>query len=312
MKKLIALLLVVVFVCSAFVGCDWLNFFDNETSLPNGVVESTITDISGNSITFAHSDNFTQDDIDFVAMICNESSEYISLVTTKEDLTLEKILYKVQNGEPLFLMNFQSPYIICAYLKPDKSELDINSYITPTIDITNYIWYKFTNTKSIPDSIEGMTKTKRSLSYLLYDCTIISDVVEKIEYNKKCKYYLPYVNEASFDITSNNMLVYYSNYSAEITESTFLGKFKFGYTIYTDEHGTKYLTTMGEEYIVGASGELDYSGTYADIEYGVFYKKVHPYFVYFSQLDAEYEYHGKTYILHMDCIKIEDLINAIK
>ena len=56
MKKLISLLLVVIFICSALVGCDWGSIFDKETSTttlkweaPEGMVETKVTDENGKS-----------------------------------------------------------------------------------------------------------------------------------------------------------------------------------------------------------------------------------------------------------------------
>ena len=58
MKKVISLLLVVVFVCSAFVGCGWINDVihggkEPQCKLPEGVIETNVTDENGNLLTVA-------------------------------------------------------------------------------------------------------------------------------------------------------------------------------------------------------------------------------------------------------------------
>ena len=62
MKKLTSILLVLTIIssCFAFVGCDWINIFGTTTTTTTGSPDPS-------TLQFAHSDNFTDEDIEFVA-----------------------------------------------------------------------------------------------------------------------------------------------------------------------------------------------------------------------------------------------------
>ena len=247
MKKLTCLLLVII-ACSVLVGCDWKNIFNKETSpeweAPEGVVETTTTDKDGNSITIAHSDNFTQDDIEFIMMFNGKMRNDRAVADMPPSYLLGDILSMGQAGEPLFLVHFSNPYIICAYLKPDSADYELNEFGSYKFDATKYVWYKYADSSQIAEEIDGMKLTKDV--YLLYDCIIERDIVNNVEYNKNCKYYLNYKSEATLNITSSDMLLYVEPQRVTniIGDNQFIAYPEYGggvLDVYIDENAFEYI-----------------------------------------------------------------------
>ena len=267
MKRIISLLLIFIMSCSVLVGCDWKNIFNKETSpeweAPDGVVETTTTDKDGNPITIAHSDNFTQDDIEFVAMRHGGVTGKVMLPYTDipAPYTLGETIRSAQNGSPLFLMHFENPYIICSYLKsnlPDEVADEKGYYY---MDVSRYVWYKFYDYKSIPEVIENMQLSTHS--YLLYDCIIVKNICTGTIYNKQCKYWLRYKSEYTLNHTKTNMMVL-RNRRDDITAPDvkfFTGNsvIGFGFEVYIDENGVEYLFFEHESYFPDGSLSRNYS-----------------------------------------------------
>ena len=265
MKKLISLLLVIIITCSTLAGCEWQRLFDYITpssttpkwEAPEGVIETLTVDESGNDITIAHSDNFTQDDIEFVLMLHNKIRSN-AIIDRPPNYLLYDVLTFAQNGYPLFLAHFENPYFICAYLKPDASEYELNEWREYEFDVTKYVWYKFETAADIPDFINGMQLTKET--YLLYECTIVKDIASGIEYNKSGKYYMTYENQSDYEIITSKMLLYY-DYPSWITgESKFIPYVKYGAStieIYTDEENIDYLYFLFESAYQDGTGYVN-------------------------------------------------------
>ena len=251
MKKLISLLLVIIITCSVLSGCDWDSLIDYITpstaapkwEAPEGVIETAMVDENGNSITIAHSDNFTQDDIEFVIYLHGKLRS-VAAIEPPPNYNLNDILSEGMNGNPIFLSHFENPYFVSAYLKSDAFEYELNKWGEYKFDVTKYVWYKFYNSEQIVDEIGEMERTKDT--YLLYDCIVERDIVNKVEYNKNCKCYMEYRGKYVLDKMFSDMLIYFD--SGLVSDVTGNSKFIFypefgsgGLEIYTDEDNIEYL-----------------------------------------------------------------------
>ena len=295
MKKLISLLLVVVFICSALVGCDGGSIFDKETSTttlkweaPEGMVETKVTDENGNLLTITHSNNFTQDDIDFVVML--HDNYKINAFNEPASYTLEDIIWNARQKSPIFLMHFENPYIIVAYLKPYQKS---NSNEYNFFDTTKYLWCKFNDSQSIPNTIGDAKLTQHS--YLLYDCIVEKDIINGVAYNKKCKYYLNYYDESSFNRTTNDMIVWMSGKNIGASDSKFImesGIEVTQYEVFVDDNDKKYLVLVGEMFNSTTGETINVAQLYLGEHYDTFY----PNFVRNDSLDRiEYLKNGGDY-----------------
>ena len=229
-----------------------------------GVIETTVTDSNGNEITISHTDNFTEDDIEFVLMFNGNKKSGSDQVDAPFFLPLSVALDGAKNNnEPIFLLYMKNPYVICAYQKPDMPnyEKDEDGYYY--FDVTKYVWGKFSAKEVIPDTFEGMTKTDSS--YLIYDCVVKKDIVSGNSYEKQCKYYWEYRGKGGMEITRQKMLVYYVN-STDAEMIT--GDYKYIKSIlylsverdvYTNESGKEYLYFKHESYQPDGSIYQNYS-----------------------------------------------------
>ena len=316
MKKLISLLLVIIFICSALAGCDRNSIFKKKETTttqpqweaPEGVVETVTIDKDGNSITIAHSDNFTQDDIDFVIM--QHKVQIGQQVTSMEYYTLARIIRSAQNGSPLFLMHFENPYVICSYLKPDQQENSVNNQGYDVLDVAKYVWYKFYDVQSVPKTIDGMELCEHS--YLLYDCTVVCDISNGVEYNRQCKYYLKYNDESSVERTATDMIIYFPNYNVGISNSKFIkepDEQETRYQVYTDEAGGQYLVMLDEEYFSNEDRAYPLAQIYLEDYYDILY----PHFTRNEALDVKYmHYNGVDYTVYrMKQIELDLLVNLM-
>ena len=125
MKKIISLLIIICFICPILSGCNMGEIVRGITfwKLPEGVIETIAIDKEGSSINIAHSDNFTQDDIEFVStlhgkMVCR--NDY--MIETVYDSVGRLLWQIIEKGKSPILTHYENPYIICAYLKPYQME----------------------------------------------------------------------------------------------------------------------------------------------------------------------------------------------
>ena len=181
-------------------------------------------------------------------------------------------------------MHFENPYVICAYLKVNNDGHIKTENGSKYLDITQYVWYKFYDVKSMPKVIDGMKKT--SYSYLLYDCTIISDIANSVEYNRQCKYYLKYSDESSFQHTTTDMIIYFLGVNIGELNKKFIMENQTEttrYQVYTDGSGVQYLVLLDEEY------HSDEGRGYplAQIFLEEYYDYLYPYFVENESLEVK-------------------------
>ena len=256
MKKLISLLLVIIFISTALAGCDWKSIFnksENVDDITSISTTTTTTTTTANPLfpenpTIEHGDNFTYEDIEFLMHLhgqkMGENSEE-SIPCSLYDVTLD-----AQRGTPLYLMKFENPYVISGYRKPDykKPQKDENGFYY--FDISQYIWYKFDDYESITQIMEDMNLP--SVSYMLFDCTVVEDVANNEEYNKHCKYYQKYSFGEDFTKFPSNMIVYFKNENVIQDNNHYIqgSLSKKRYEVYIDTNGIPYLFFKHETYLV--------------------------------------------------------------
>ena len=321
--KLIArVMLVVILVMSNLTlsACNWedmIAYFVSQTTpkweAPEGVIETATIDQNGNSITIAHSENFTQDDIEFVAMWHNKKMGANFGMNDVASFSLGDMIRSAQDGSPLYLMQIENPYIIVAYLKPNLPEYELDERNNYFFDSEKYLWYKFKTTDKIPNNIDDNKIT--IFSYLLYDCTIIKDIGKNLECNYKFKYYLDYNSKLENVENSEKFLAYYHGADVCSSAKKFLSKPLNdirGCNIYINENGVEYLKIPGDLRAYDAEGNLYVVDDYVKAALWPYeqdyYDILSPYFTYFSH--SEFEDKNDGTIFRYVYIKIDDFIKV--
>ena len=275
-KKITSILLVLTIIlsCFAFVGCDEDGFFlIIGWKLPEGATETVALDRNGNEITIAHSVDFAQDDIDFVLEIHNSKIEGdLGYHDTFGGYNMEYVIRGATEGDPVYFMHFEDSYIICGYRKPNQISYKKDNLGDYNLDVTKYVWYKFDDPKEIPKSIGGAKLTEHT--YLIYDCTVVGNMVSGDEYEYKCKYYLEYEDESSFYQTSTDMIIYLGGYTLDFNDDKFILAREEGtrQDIYIDEQGIKHIVFVDSIYHNDTGHQehnlsLSYFGEYFEILY---------------------------------------------
>ena len=270
--KLVARMMLLVLLLASVVslaGCDWDRLLTTtssfKTTVPNSIelndtqnttetIFTTINDVNGEIITIAHGKDLVKDDIDFILELHGKKRNDLVEYDRPPHYKLSEVLTMVKKGKPFFLAHFENPYIICAYLKLDVPEYEINEVGDYRFDITKYVWYKFYNAEQVVDAINGMERTNDS--YLFYDCTIERDIVNGVEYNKSCKYYMEYTGEHVLKRTTPDMLLYF-DFTYWMTEGMWFVPYPeysgSDFEVYVDENGAEYLYFNYRVYYEGGS-----------------------------------------------------------
>ena len=315
---LIAILIIGILSLSA---CEWMNFNSteqsnlkttkptsvNNTNLPNTfeTIQSTVELENGEAIAIIYGKDFSQDDIDFILMLHGETRNDRAICDPLMSYDLQGILTAGKNGHSILLAHFDNPYIICAYLKSDASKYEINKWGDYKFDITKYVWYKFYSSEQIVDEIDNMERTKDI--YLLYDSTIKRDIVNGVEYNKNCKYYMEYKSEYTWQLTTPDMLLYFEpRFVADVLgEKKYIRYPEFGggtLEVYVDENGAEYLYFYyGAYYENGTEYE-----NYTQDRFGEHYEYLSQ---YFQILDEYVNASGRT--VKSAGIKLDMLVNYL-
>ena len=308
MKRLISLLLIVITLSSLLAGCEWDGEFDwkkifnwgesePKWELPEGIIETTV-EKDGSQLTIAHSENFTQDDIDFVVMEHGRTMDGYGggSCTATTQYTLGKIIRNAQNNHPLFLVHIENPYIITAYIKPNQSQNVPDEKGNIYFDTTQYVWCKFYDGNNVPKTIGEVNN--RSRSFLLYDFTLVKDIASGEEYNKQCKYYMSYSSYSSLDNTPKDQVMYFGSSNIGASDSKFIKAKEEKmtvYDVYTDENSIKYLVIFDEEYFI----DEDKGYAYAPFLLEEYYDYLYPYFTRNESLDEKRKnYKGVYYVIY--------------
>ena len=252
-----------------------LDFSNTENTFETLV--TTIGTESGETITITHGKDFNEDDIEFLLTLHGKTRNDGEMCEPLMSYNLKMILDAGKNGNPILLAHFENPYFISAYLKADASEYELNEWGDYKFDITKYVWYKFYNSEQLTDEIDGMKRTEDT--YLFYDCTIKRDIVNGIEYNKNCKYYMEYKSEYNLKITTSNMLLYFESQIVDkvVGEKKYIHYPEFGggvLDVYVDGNDVEYLYFYyGSYYEDGSEYE-----NYTQKRFGEHYEYLSQYF----------------------------------
>ena len=270
-----------------------------------GVIETTVTDSNGNEITISHTDNFTEDDIEFVARFqgCIKRENNLE-VDKPSPPALEYVLNCANDGHPILMMQFDNPYIICAYSKLNSLPYVYDEQGYYEFDVQKYVWYKYNTQEDIPEAIEDNKLT--DFSYLLYDCNIKKDISNNISYNKNCKFYIEYVSKGSIDLISENMLIYYFRYNEVLGDSKFISYSEDDscriLELFTDENGEEYLKFQYARFLIDGTKQEEYSQWDLGHYYSVFqqYYRFYEEDNYFFKINDNNEYYITYFRLYLE------------
>ena len=263
-------------------------------------------------LVFEHGDNFTEEDIEFVKSLHGRKLDSHSLYYSPIYTGINDALVDAEQGNPIFLVHIENPYIICSYEKPNMPEYEFDGWGAYTFDVQKYVWYKFDTQHDVPSEVDGMKMTR--YSFLIYDCLIREDIVNGVEYNKWCKFYLQYYGEQSLHRIPQDFLVYY-RYFKEIYTSVDNLKFlpfreylSYLEALYIDENGKEYLVIYGERYLIQEDGTMVLEWNYASADLGeYYYDTLSPSFNYFDEFDYEYMNGFKKKLIKYIFVDIEVL-----
>ena len=271
---------------------------EEPSDLPEGVIQSTIN-YAENEITIAHTENFTDDDIEFVKRLNGRNNYYISYDRGRNDLSHTMFVTILANNLSLMYIEVDTdnPYFICGYIDLDlldDTEKTVLEY--GGIDITRFIWYKFSSSEEIPQQI-GELDFFFITTFLIFDCTAVDfrDVDNGKKYN--CKYAL-YCTPNKLDKCLENVQKYRLMTYA-LSQDVFDGTYRvinqdpwddyvqdFQFKCYVDEKGEKYII-LHNMFGHIANGEPVLNDTYAKIYLVNYYNRLISYFVHIPALDFE-------------------------
>ena len=194
MKKLICLMLVVVFASSLLAGCEWGN---TSSTMPTTTTTTTQKKIPPSErdpildeFVLDYTDDFDEYDVEFIKHMyernltsfppVNEYEKPADFCTHMLELnTEENTFYKIS-------VDIENPiYFVAVYN-------DIGAYILVLGGCVDMVkWRKFNEYEDIPQSIDGEDLVG---VYAVYNCVIEKDILNGVDYNYETKYYLPLTN----------------------------------------------------------------------------------------------------------------------
>ena len=328
MKKQISIILAIciIFSCVSLCGCSFQGIIDQftpttkpsetmqpteEPTQPSEQPQPTEPTSSSSStveeepqpepeeLVFEHGDNFTEEDIEFVKSLKgNLTTAYISYMYYNFNS-----LFNNQSGMYPFVghISTDNPVIICGYLDFDILE-NVLLYNVDKLDISDYKWYKFDISETIPDIIG---EDEKIWSFLVLDAWIEKNALTNEECYYEFKYYMDIKTNAvpNFFKQYETMIVYTfkSNYISGYHDTAIrCGLFRPGYV---DKNGVSYL--VFQEQIIHQDGTIDdglAQGTLKE-----YYDILKPYFEILEELDDTYESDGETCVRRYVGVKIETL-----
>ena len=194
MKKLVSLLIAIVLLCSALVGC---GYFENllkpsEENVPTKKKVNILPserDPMLDELELDYTDNFDEYDVEFIKTM---RYEYLpgrpgydyrpNFVDAMKCLSVETDTFYKLN------IDVQSPlYFISVYENPG-----IGGYFLELGGIVEWVkWCKYEEYNDIPSEIDGYHLLG---SYGVYDCVLEKDILNDVIYNVPCKYYVALAN----------------------------------------------------------------------------------------------------------------------
>ena len=317
MKKPISLILLICILlsCVSLCACSLQVIIDKiipttaaePKEEPLKIIETTMTDKNGKEFIISHSDNFTQDDLDFVAMWNGIRQGGYNIYYTMTELG--EAIYECQADKGLLMLaRFENPYVICGYRKENTDEYIKGEDGYNYSNMSSYVWCKFEKPTDTLETYEGMDQSE--YTYILYDCVLTEDIVSSTQYNKCFKYYKKYAGEITLKQVWEEMLIYLSNETISNNVSKFISYLK-PYKIFTSENNEKNVIFYGERYLVGNNGTMSLTNNYAKSMLGIYYGILSPHFNYFEEFDYEFVDQNKTYLDRHISLNIETLVDAV-
>ena len=271
MKKLISLLIVII-ISTVFVGCDLMSIFkqsevENTTPTTTDTPTTTTTSITTATTrepivpTFEHGDNLTDEDFYFIMQhLQAEGTGYpryprdcsdIVDNYTKRNNQFNSTIYQVK-------IDLNAPsYFICAYMDTEYYKDDLikpPTMVEYGLWVNTFVWHKFENANDVPTKIDNYDF---ALAYAVYNCTMEKDLLNGVDTDFSCKYFVPLLDgysDLQEDITSKYSLVeyFFLDYSSNIDFGEYVfvphGTYKKRYTrkkyIRIDNEGNYYLHLM--------------------------------------------------------------------
>ena len=311
---LIALLL----TTTAFSGCEWKFAKTEESSTATTTSPTSTTSTTEDPLdepllnpplgdrTFDYGDDFTAEDIEFVRSLHNS---YIGPSGDHTLFSFESTISEAQRFKtPIYYASIdtENPYFICAFAN-SKVLFELGGPVA-FMDVTKYSWHKFYDVDSIPESIEDKDLQHK---YLLYDCTIKKDIVNGIDYDYHCKYYLSR-KTLLLDNSYKNVLIYFPGDEVVIEDKTTFLLHKTSenanFTLYVGKDEKVYLHLYDKFLLDGKENEY---GTAREI-LGEYYDVLSPYFVRLPELDSEgINDYGQEYVVRYVGISLNNLSQAL-
>ena len=311
MKKLITILLVltIVFSCFALVGCDIKDiiddFLESRETPPEGIVKTKVTLENGDNIYISHSENFTQDDIDFVVSLHNYAHQKATLYDMPLSDTFENIINSIKYGgaSSLFIMKIDTnkSYFICKYGTNMGESPDL-----PNIcNISDFIWVKYNNSEQIAPKFDGVNLQK---AFILYDGVIEREIASNNSYNKPCKYYLSFIEGEDYFSDTDKLMIYRDTNLIETEGSLFITKSNFSedHKIYT-YNGIDYLLFTHQILSKNDQNSINQSESY----FGEYYNILYPKFVRFEKFYEGVDEENNPFIYEIYGIDISEIVALI-
>ena len=116
---------------------------------------------------------------------------------------------------------------------------------------------------------------------MLYDCIIVKDLSNHIEYNYAYKYYLKCDYRADFYKHPSNMILYFGKTDISQYENKFIPAYtavKKEYEIHIDENDVEYLFFKYKRFLPDGTLEYNYAKDFFYSDSGNFYNTLSPYF----------------------------------
>ena len=273
MKKLICLMLVVVFASSLLAGCEWGN---TSSTMPTTTTTTTQKKIPPSErdpmldeLDIDYTDNFDEYDIEFIKTMRYEfrpgTSGYDGKIYFQDAMRVLSVenntFYKV-NVEISNVL-----YFIAVYENYDCE----NYYILQIGGMVEYVkWRKYTNYNDIPSEID---EWKLIGSYAVYNCEVEKDILNDVVYNHACKYYValtdgysPESNQTMYRLYETVVWLDLCKFFGRETPLTVFHTAKLDYfyvnwsnicipgkdiyRYYVDENGVEYLGNIAIQFIV--------------------------------------------------------------
>ena len=303
MKKLISLMLAIIIISSALVGCDWSSIF-NENEIENSTTTTTTTTTTTKPKpqivpNFEHGDNLTNEDFYFITECADYLYGYPRFLYDNVSDKINRM--QRQNFNTTFYkisLDLTAPmHYICAYIAKDFSET--HTFLPPYhpeygYEIEYFVWHKFEYGETVPEEIDNLVFVG---AFAIFGGIVEKDIINNKEYNYDCRYIVSLengMNDINVDISaqyklSKDFLYFYSTN----LDGKYIYIEDYAYqSMFHEELSTLYVDSNGE-YYYPLKGFKSYDSTTFTFEsyrdsIGSFYDQMLPYLVVKEDRYGEY------------------------